>query len=162
MTVEILNDYRCSCGKLLFRGMVLTGSIEIKCRYCKRVETVDGLMEKGSDPDRYTLIIGREGEIYNSTQEASRALGYLHSELSARRVQDIVLLPHDEAYQSILQKLDGGQVSVLFHSFVKHKNRAMIPVQITACLFSTPDGQCILFNIEHKTVRNRAHRLQEA
>ncbi len=31
-----LKEYRCSCGKLLFKGMLQDGTVEVKCRHCRR------------------------------------------------------------------------------------------------------------------------------
>ncbi len=33
-TSSLLNDYRCTCGKLLLKGIVFDGVIEIKCKRC--------------------------------------------------------------------------------------------------------------------------------
>lgn len=32
--ITALQDYRCSCGKLLFRGSLLAGTVEVKCKRC--------------------------------------------------------------------------------------------------------------------------------
>lgn len=34
---ETFKEYRCVCGKLLFKSPMFSGSIEIKCRRCGRV-----------------------------------------------------------------------------------------------------------------------------
>ena len=34
MSSESLQEYRCSCGKLLFKGLLVIGAIEIKCKRC--------------------------------------------------------------------------------------------------------------------------------
>ncbi len=34
---KILIDYRCKCGKLLFKGFLLIGVIEIKCKRCGQI-----------------------------------------------------------------------------------------------------------------------------
>lgn len=36
-----LNDVRCAhCKKLLFRGLLVEGTVEIKCRNCRNLTTV--------------------------------------------------------------------------------------------------------------------------
>ena len=32
-----LEEYRCQCGKLLFKGHAVQGTIEIKCKSCREV-----------------------------------------------------------------------------------------------------------------------------
>ena len=33
-----LRDYRCSCGRLLFKGLLLDGVLELKCKRCQRLK----------------------------------------------------------------------------------------------------------------------------
>ncbi len=37
MTDSTLKEYRCACGKLLFKAGLGTGSVEIKCRRCASI-----------------------------------------------------------------------------------------------------------------------------
>lgn len=40
MTPNNLNEYRCRCGKLLFKAIILgEGLVEIKCRRCRLLRT---------------------------------------------------------------------------------------------------------------------------
>jgi LSD1 subclass zinc finger protein len=32
-----LKEYRCLCGKLLFKGMFSEGTVEIKCKSCRKI-----------------------------------------------------------------------------------------------------------------------------
>lgn len=36
------NEYRCDCGKLLFKSPFFTGRIEIKCRRCGSIKAFEG------------------------------------------------------------------------------------------------------------------------
>ncbi|MFA6252224.1 MAG: Com family DNA-binding transcriptional regulator [Candidatus Paceibacterota bacterium] len=41
MENDFLKEYRCSnCNKLLFKGNIAEGKIEIKCRGCKDINTI--------------------------------------------------------------------------------------------------------------------------
>lgn len=40
-----LQEFRCDCGKLLFKGELTTCKIEVKCRKCHKLMLVSG--EKG-------------------------------------------------------------------------------------------------------------------
>jgi phage FluMu protein Com len=59
MDQENINEYRCDCGKLLFKGSVFVGSIEIKCRKCNRIFCV----EEGEMPipKNFVVLINSEG-----------------------------------------------------------------------------------------------------
>jgi len=35
--IKMLNEYRCDCGKLLFRGILSFSVIEIKCKRCGKI-----------------------------------------------------------------------------------------------------------------------------
>jgi len=35
-------EYRCPCGKLLFKGVLFDAHVEIKCKGCNKMITIDG------------------------------------------------------------------------------------------------------------------------
>lgn len=38
-----IQEFRCTCGKLLFKGLLLKGVVSIKCRACKSIAIFDGI-----------------------------------------------------------------------------------------------------------------------
>lgn len=38
-----LDEYRCKCGKLLFKAILINGIIELKCKRCQNVQTFTAL-----------------------------------------------------------------------------------------------------------------------
>ncbi len=52
-----LSEYRCDCGKLLFKGSLLVSVIEVKCKRCGEVLTFKG---KKRDEDLLESILLRE------------------------------------------------------------------------------------------------------
>ena len=42
MSTDLYTDHRCSCGKLLCRGFIRDGEIEIKCKRCGRLNLIKG------------------------------------------------------------------------------------------------------------------------
>ncbi len=40
MEPNILNEYRCGCGKLLFKGSLFTCALEIKCKRCGAIKAL--------------------------------------------------------------------------------------------------------------------------
>lgn len=159
---DILNDYRCTCGKLLFRGFLLSGSVEIKCRNCKRIRAVHGVRSMHPDPDRYVLVLATDGTVLKTSETAAAALGYRGTELQAMRVSEVIMHVDDLFFESLRLKLDRVRKSpFLFHSFDRGKRGELIPIQVSASRFQTSDGAHILFEVERKTSRTRALSLRE-
>jgi len=73
-------EHRCQCGKLLLKGIIFDGSIEIKCRRCGTVNKI-GEIKMSNDDEHYLLIIDNDGRITNASSSASRILGYSNEEL---------------------------------------------------------------------------------
>ena len=42
-----MKEFRCACGQLLFKGDFI-GSVEIKCRRCKKIKYIERIMIKES------------------------------------------------------------------------------------------------------------------
>ena len=38
-----LKEYRCSCGKLLFKGLLGASIVEIKCKRCNNITSFGGM-----------------------------------------------------------------------------------------------------------------------
>lgn len=43
MEINKLHEYRCACSRLLFKGVVERGHIEIKCRRCSDIVIFDSV-----------------------------------------------------------------------------------------------------------------------
>jgi len=41
MEQNFLNEYRCDCGKLLFKGTLVDCKIEIKCKRCGEIKLIN-------------------------------------------------------------------------------------------------------------------------
>jgi len=75
-----LNEHRCTCGKLLFKGVFFDGALEIKCLRCGEINKI-GLIRLADDATHYLLIINDHGIIVNASDSACRILGYAPHEL---------------------------------------------------------------------------------
>lgn len=148
---KILREYRCTCGKMLFRGLILTGGVEIKCRFCKKVHTIAGLSGTLSSPHQYVLILDSEGKILKTTDSAREILGYSESELLQMYAHDLVVMLNRNFCTSLCTMLDEkGLTVVVFQSLHRHKDKSMSPVHIEARAFSSLNGRHLLFNIESR------------
>lgn len=60
MDNSYLKEYRCVCGKLLFKGSLISAVIEIKCRRCEKVNVFEeNLSQKNASP--FELKINEAG-----------------------------------------------------------------------------------------------------
>ncbi|MFA6447453.1 MAG: PAS domain S-box protein [Patescibacteria group bacterium] len=83
-----LSEHRCACGKLLLKGIFFDGSVEIKCKHCKKINQI-GRVKLADDPARYLLIINNQGRIVNASDSAAHILGYLPEELVGKHFTEI-------------------------------------------------------------------------
>ena len=78
-----LYEYRCRCGKLLFKGVLFNGTLEIKCKRCQKISNI-GEVRKIEDDKHYALLIDKNYAIKNESDSACRILGYSHEELKGK------------------------------------------------------------------------------
>ena len=82
------SDYRCSCGKLFFKGVLFSGGIEIKCPRCGQLRSFFGSGKK-SIPGRYAFLTNREGRIVNASDSVRENLQYDPAVLAGRNTNEI-------------------------------------------------------------------------
>lgn len=83
-----LSEYRCVCGKLLLKGIVFDGNLEIKCRRCGEITKI-GEAKLIEDSSHYILIIDDKGLITNISDSACQILGYGREELLGKSITQI-------------------------------------------------------------------------
>ena len=62
----LTTEYRCRCGRLLFKGLVLQDLIEVKCHRCKRMHYFPGL-KVGDSSRRFAVLTDTNGVIVNAS-----------------------------------------------------------------------------------------------
>lgn len=144
-------DVRCECGKLLFRGVILSSAIEVKCRSCKRIETIEPFYGSALDTQRYVLVLNIEGRIVRCSASASAILGYSIDELLKKTVSDVIVMLSPKFYSSLCEVLGSkGPTIFLFQSLQRHKDRSLTPIEVEAQYLSNTAGTVIF------TVRKRS------
>lgn len=83
-----LDDHRCSCGKLLLKGVFFDANLEIKCKKCGEINRI-GNVKLADDASHYFLIINKQGKITSVSDSACRILGYTPSELIGKSFMEI-------------------------------------------------------------------------
>lgn len=111
MKSSSLREYRCVCGKLLFKGMLVMGSVETKCNRCGAIILTQDLNEDVIGPHSFALLVDGKGEILNASKNAPAVLGYDSAELLSMRLEDLDQGKGQEE-RSRFKKKDGTLVAV--------------------------------------------------
>ncbi len=147
---DIIDNYRCSCGKLLLRGFIVSGEVEIKCRTCKKITTVTGLQSL-SDHSRHILIVDANGQVVQASS-SNKAFGHTLAQMVNRNIQSFILILDPDFYSILWQTLNAGSKKVVtFQTLYKHKDKSFLPVGVSAQTFSIGDKMYLVLIIEKKT-----------
>ena len=147
---DITADFRCACGKLLLRGMILSGAIEVKCRSCKRIETIEAFSGGPLDTERYVLVLNTDGMVLRFSGSAPAILGYSRDELLKKRIADVIVMLAPDFYPALSQALGTtGPTILLFQSFQRHRDQSMAPVEVEAQYLSGTTG-AIIFSVKKR------------
>lgn len=106
----LLPEHRCSCGKLLFKGILMLSQVEIKCRRCGRIQAI-GQQYEDLAQNQYAFVAAiAEEDIYKEnpsphivdmTDSAIKTLGFNHDELVGREVRSLDPLMASGAYGNL-------------------------------------------------------------
>jgi hypothetical protein len=93
MEISYLQEYRCSCGKLLFKGFLLLSLVEIKCKRCAKT-TVFGALYQGADSPAFALRMSTDGLItdyyaYGANITSSNPFGYAPVDLVGKDIGEV-------------------------------------------------------------------------
>lgn len=98
MEPNLLIEYRCACGKLLFRGFILVSVIEIKCKRCGAVQTFRDDMRNIRS---FMLVVDGESRVVDAC-EGVAVLEYSRQYVVGKLLFDILPLARDAHYQEII------------------------------------------------------------
>jgi hypothetical protein len=77
---DLLHSFNCTCGKLLFKGLLSDSTIQIKCKKCGQLMSFQGYNDHG-ESDLYSLMLDRSGRIISASSNIQRLFGYTLTEL---------------------------------------------------------------------------------
>ncbi|MFA5080724.1 MAG: PAS domain-containing protein [Candidatus Paceibacterota bacterium] len=143
MNSWVARDYRCTCGKLIFKGTILEGFLEFKCRHCDQITVVEGILNK---KNFHTIIVNNEYGIINISDSALDLLGYTKKELIGKEIE-FIETKKKEVYRKIIEKIKTCG-SILFKTKYRKSNNELISVN-TKTIFLTQRGKeyaLIIFN----------------
>lgn len=97
----LLKEQRCSCGKLLLKGIFFHATLEIKCKKCGKLNQIGSI--KDLDSDRaFLLVFNARGLITNASDAACHILEYSHDELVGKHFSEIDLDTAPEIFQKLM------------------------------------------------------------
>lgn len=132
-----LYDYRCNCGKLFFRGALLTCNLEIKCKRCGSITSISGMTGDLPNPDSYALLIDRSAHILSASPSATEILGYTVSELFAMRLCEIDLELHEEIYVRLWDFIRSQSSTFAIDTLQRKKNGESVVAKMSFKFFFT-------------------------
>ncbi|MBI3633295.1 MAG: PAS domain-containing protein [Candidatus Vogelbacteria bacterium] len=89
LSKDYLKEFRCFCGKLLFKGLLLSSVIEIKCTRCGVLKSIKSINENSHRPNCFTILFDNKGVILNVSDSASKIIGYNPEEFLHLSIRDV-------------------------------------------------------------------------
>jgi PAS domain S-box-containing protein len=150
-------EFRCNCGKLLGKGMIIDGNVAIKCRRCGVIYDIKGLnsfINDGEGANRYGLILNGEGKIVNANNSAIAMLGYSSQELIGKNIEEIDRTLPPGFYNKIISS--ANRVSNFFRLDTLHRTNSgtTIPVIVRFKIFRSAKEDMMILAIADRTLQN--------
>jgi|GEM_PF-5092373 len=143
MKSEIQVDYRCGCGKLLFRGLVFRSSMEVKCPRCNKLNFIEGI---GSDrnPNRFSVLTTLKGKIVSISGPVESALGYKPEDLTGDNINKIFFDEQAAEVDKIFIQKIIGKKYLRLDGVCRNEKGEKIPVSICYQYFKHNGGELFL------------------
>jgi len=88
MDTSSLKEYRCTCGKLLFKGHIVLSVIEIKCKRCGTVRLIRETNSGESGSFSFAIILDCNGIIINLSHTVVLILGWNTADMLGKPIAD--------------------------------------------------------------------------
>ncbi len=146
MRIILENEYRCKCGKLLFKGILFDGSLEIKCRRCGELSRI-GQIKHADDLRHYLLLINDKGVVINASESACIILGYSTDELVGKFFTQIYpVIPKELGEKFLTSEFPLTESSYFqLDTFHQTKEGKKIPILVLIKLFNDNTGEKLLW-----------------
>lgn len=132
-------EHRCNCGKLLFKGLVLSSEFEIKCKHCHAINVIGKNSTSTAQHPRYSLLFNLQGRVVNASDSAVPILGWTKAELANMKIQEIFPLLKISTYAHL------SNISTFFD----------IEPFSWETLFQNKHGQFLLAKIHLRYIKSR-------
>lgn len=84
------NEWRCECGKLLFKGTLMVGVMEVKCPRCKRMVYIQEFESVTTSQPSLFMVVGLDGEILTVSDSAREVFGYTKEYAVGRNLSEVL------------------------------------------------------------------------
>jgi len=143
MKSSIQVDYRCDCGKLLFKGLVLRSYVEAKCPRCSKLNFVEGAGVV-HNPGRIIVLTTLKGKIVKISNSVESALGYGSEDLVGENISKIFSDRSMAETDRIFIRKIVGKKYLRLDGDCRNKKGKMIPVSICYQHFKHNGGELFL------------------
>ena len=140
-SIEI--DYRCSCGKLLFRGMIFRSCVEVKCPRCNKLNFFEGIGMSGNS-NRFIVLSTLKGKIVNVSHSIEQILGSEAKDLLDKNIEKIWVDRQTADSDRIFAQKVVGRKYLRFDGECQNKRGERIPVSICYRHFLHNGGELLL------------------
>ncbi len=84
------NEWRCECGRLLFKGALLAGLLEVKCPRCKRMVYLQEFDSYTAEHQSFMATVSLDGTIFSVSEGLYSSLGYKQSEVLGKNLIEYI------------------------------------------------------------------------
>lgn len=98
MDTTLLKEYRCACGKLLFRGLMHISTVEVKCKRCGKTRV---FRDDARGARSFMLVVDDGGKVVDAC-DGIVALELSRQYVVGKLLSDILPLVRDAQYQEII------------------------------------------------------------
>lgn len=160
MKSSVQMDYRCNCGKLLFRGLVFHSSVEAKCPRCNKLNFIEGLgMVHNSG--RAEILATAKGKMVKVSPSVEAVLGYQPEELLGESVNMIFASDRVTEADEVFAKKIMENKYLRMDADLRQKGGQIIPASVCYRHFMINGGELFLRVIDVEPEVNQ-HLLDEA
>lgn len=115
-TTRPMREYRCGCGKLLFKGAILLSTVEVKCPRCGSIRDIRELNNDIFDKDSFGLLFDEQGKVATACQNAELMLGYDMVEFQELDISGVLPAFPPGFYQRLIRDRVLHQALPVMHS----------------------------------------------
>lgn len=107
-TPEFLQVYRCpGCDKLLFKGILVISTVQVKCKKCGTLATFSQL-DSNMHEDQFTLLADNTGRVVATGPYKKAFCGPQQSLVGTQLFALLLLMGHEEQYKKIMETLEAS------------------------------------------------------
>lgn len=154
MDSMINKEYRCDCGKLLFRGILSSSRLEIKCLRCGKILTISDLNISNDSDGSYSIAFKPDGEIVDASLSIEKILGYKPGELIGSKIYKISMTLTEGFFNTILR--DVAKSKSVLRVEVEHKRKNGRKIKLHASIKYVEDKSGGLYFGYYEITNTRA------